>query len=140
VAKEPAPETPVREAKQATSTKRPVRGPQPKFEKQRVATTGAADVESKADRSSSDADWLAAVRHALVNREPMVPAQAATAPAPLSPPPAVQAKGELSPTASRAAPPLAPPTAVTNVTAPERDDDHPVPPALIPDVGRGPAR
>lgn len=139
VAKEMTPAKPVKAAAQATSTRRPMPGPQAESEKHLAAKTAATDVESKPVRSNSNADWLAAVRHALVDQEPVVRTQAAKAPTPLTLPPAVQPIGEPLPAPPQATLTLAPPT-VTNATAPEGDDDHPVPPALIPNVGRGPAR
>lgn len=91
-------------------------------------------------RHNSDADWLAAVRRALVAHSPVVSAQAAEAPVAPAPAPAVQPMGKPLPAQTQVAPPLPPATAVANTPAPRADDDHPVPPASIPNVGPGPAR
>ncbi|HEU5018229.1 MAG TPA: hypothetical protein VFT69_09685 [Pseudolabrys sp.] len=90
----------------------------------------------------SDADWLDAVRHALVDHSPVVRADAAEAPVaskpthrltPLSPMPPLQEQPALAPI--QAAPSLPPASNVARVPAPEADDGHPVPPGSIPNVG-----
>lgn len=95
------------------------------------------------EAARSDADWLDAVRHALVDHAPIVRANAAEAPIAPSPtfrPTAVSPMPPLQEQPLVAAPPQAAPTLppATNVArmpAPEADDGHPVPPGSIPDVG-----
>ncbi len=93
-------------------------------------------VNNKATRPNPDADWLAAVRRALVEHAQVVRAQAAEAPVSLTSPVIYPSK----PLPAHAAPPLPPATAVANAPKPHSDDDHPVPPASIPNVGPQPAR
>lgn len=95
-------------------------------------------VDRREVRANADADWLAAVRRALVEHAPVVRAQAAEAPVSLRPQ-AAHPMGQLMPAEAHGAPPLPPATAVANSPAPHSDDDHPVPPAPIPNVGPGPA-
>ncbi len=101
----------------------------------RVAAKTAT--ESAPARRNPDADWLAAVRRALVDHAPVTRAQAAEAPISLTPP-AVRPMGAPLPAQPQAAPALPPATAVAN--APRGDNDHPVPPAPIPNVGLPAAR
>jgi hypothetical protein len=98
-------------------------------------------------RHNPDADWLAAVRRALVEHSAVTRARAAEAPVPLAPPPAVRPMAQPmgtplpAPPQAHAAPPLPPATSVADAPAPQSDDaDHPVPPAPIPNVGPGPVR
>ena len=116
----------------------------------------AASAERVA-HAKADADWLAAVRRALVEHGPVTRAQAAEAPAGFAPvptaPPVAKPMGTPMPAPARvqAPPPLPPATAVVDAArnpAPSNpatrsdvnDESHPVPPALIPDVGAPPAR
>jgi hypothetical protein len=111
-----------------------------------------ARVDEKAARAKADGNWLAAVRRALVEHAPVRHAQAAEAPvqptpAPVAPPmvqPMVRSMGTLpAPAQAQAAPALPPATAVVDVPgnpASKNDESHPVPPALIPDVGAQPAK
>jgi hypothetical protein len=89
-----------------------------------------------AARANADAEWLAAVRHALVEHDPVVRTETESAPASL---PAVRPVGALLPLAPQAAPALPPATSVADAPAPHGDADHPVPPAPIPNVGSAPA-
>lgn len=79
--------------------------------------------KAKPARSNSDADWLAAVRRALVEHGPVTHAMATEAPLPLPV------------TRSTTAPPLRSTTSVAGAPARPVADDHPVPPAPIPNVG-----
>ena len=96
--------------------------------------------------AKADADWLAAVRRALVEHGPVTRAQAAEAPAQFAPapmvPPMAQPMGTPLPAPARtqAAPPLPPATAVADTAASKSNESHPVPPALIPDVGSSAGR
>lgn len=78
-------------------------------------------------RHNPDADWLAAVRRALVEHAPVTRAHAAEAPMPLAP----------SRARMQAAPSLPSATRVADAPEPQKNDGHPVPPALIPNVGPG---
>ncbi len=112
-----------------------------------VRHEAAAAVDEKAAHANADADWLAAVRSALVDHAPVTRAQAAEAPVPPTPghlltAPMAQPMGHPmiappAPAAAQAAPPLPPATAVADAPAPapKTGDGHPVPPALIPDAG-----
>lgn len=93
---------------------------------------------AKPAHSNADADWLAEVRRALVKHGPVTHAVAADAPLALSPPTG-QPMGQPLPVQTQAAPPLPPTASVADAPAPraqvDRNDDHPVPPAPIPNVG-----
>ena len=138
VAKEAKPARPAKEVKEVVHpapAERAARAQRPEPEKRVAAKTAAPAAESKP--ANADADWLAAVRQALVEHTPVVRAEAAEAPAALTPPPAVLPMGNSLPAPAQvhAAPPLPPATSVANAPAPHSDDNHPVPPALIPNVG-----
>ena len=134
-AKETKPAKEAKEVVHAAPAERTARAPRPEPEKRVTAKTAAPMAESK--RANADADWLAAVRQALIEHTPVVRAEAAEAPVALTPPPAVPPMGKslLAPAQAHAAPPLPPATSVANAPAPHSDDDHPVPPAPIPNVG-----
>lgn len=104
--------------------------------------TKPADKTDKAVpvRHDADADWLAAVRRALVAHGPVTRAQAAEAPVSLAAPRALSPMGAPLPAPPQAAPALPPPTAIADAPAPQGDESHPVPPAPIPNVGLPPAR
>ncbi len=104
-----------------------------------VVKAAPAAAEANLARANPDADWLAAVRQALVEHAPVVRAQAAEAP--LSQvPPAGRPMGATLPVQAHAAPALPPATNVADAPAPRPDDNHPIPPASIPNVGPPPAR
>ncbi len=87
-----------------------------------VRTTVARTIHA-----DSDADWLLEVRRALVKQAP-APVEAAV-------PPAVRPMAQPLPIHTQIAPPLPPTTSVGVAPASRADDDHPVPPAPIPNVG-----
>jgi hypothetical protein len=122
----------------------------PTHEVARVTATRSANrVADRADaattraRREADANWLAAVRQALAEHRPATRAFAAEAPpmgtAPVEARPVDQPLGRslLAPAQVHDAPLLPPATTVPGVPTPTResDPDHPVPPALIPNVG-----
>jgi hypothetical protein len=84
------------------------------------------------EQAASDAQWLAAVRGALVHAPatPVATKEKVAAPArPLGELPAQTAAPAVAP-----APALAPATSVNAAPTPAADGDHPVPPASIPDA------
>jgi hypothetical protein len=92
----------------------------------------------------SDADWVDAVRHVLVDHAPVARANAAEAPvvpeaAPhptsINPMPPRLEPRPLEPPVRASVPVLPPATDVARVPAPEADDGHPVPPGSIPNIG-----
>ncbi|MEJ2624355.1 MAG: hypothetical protein P8Z80_07410 [Pseudolabrys sp.] len=125
-----------------------------KVEKRAEKKVAHAATAVRVAHAKADADWLAAVRRALVEHGPVTRAVAAEAPAPVAPPmtqPMAKPMGAVlpAPAAAQAAPRLPPATAVANAPAPKsptttpalgNDESHPVPPALIPDVGPQPAK
>ena len=94
----------------------------------------AATVATDSKTARGDADWLAAVRQALVAHAPVVPAQAAEAPeAPmLLAQPLARPMGKPV-NEVQAAPSLPSATAVADAPA-RSGGNHPVPPALIPNI------
>jgi len=105
----------------------------------------AATVEPfQRDAAVSDANWLTAVRGALVNHDPERAAAVQTTPEPLAASKAPAAPVSLTPPAASApiaapepvaasAPALPPATSVTAAPAQRADPDHPVPPGSIPE-------
>jgi hypothetical protein len=123
----------------------PLPAPQPKAAAAKPAPVklshAAAAKPVRRDAAASDANWLAAVRRALIHA-PLTRAEAAEAPAvaPAAARPNVSQvhipHATHAPALSQAAPaPGLPPAAsVASVPAPPVDAEHPVPPAPIPDV------
>jgi len=140
VATAPKADKTVKEAKAA----RPAKVEKQLEKKTEKKVVHAAPAEHVA-HAKADADWLAAVRRALVDHAPVTRAQAAEVPAQYAPapmaPPVARPMGTLlsAPAQAQAAPPLPPATTVADAPkndAPKNNDEsHPVPPALIPDVG-----
>jgi hypothetical protein len=107
------------------------------------STQAAAAKPVRRDAAASDANWLAAVRRALIHA-PMTHAEAAEPAAVTQAPAAARpiASQVRIPHATRApalsltapAPGLPPAASVATVPAPPVDAEHPVPPAPIPDV------
>jgi len=96
------------------------------------------DPSAPRDKEASDANWLAAVRGALVTHDRDQPPQTdvAAAPAAPAPPPVAPSVREthvIAPPAAPSAPALPPAQAVAPAPAPVADD-HPVPPGAIPDA------
>jgi hypothetical protein len=136
---ESAPKEPVRKAEpRLQTTKQPVASAAP-------AVPAALD-GSRRDPTDSDAQWLEAVRQALVTHkpesrptdaakpQPAVPAagQEATLPMPAATPaPAMPARVPVAPSV---APALPPPVTIAPPPSQRVDADHPVPPGSIPDV------
>jgi hypothetical protein len=89
--------------------------------------------------NASDVNWIATVRRALVREpvshgetaQPAMPRQAAAPPHPLG---QLIVPAVTQGTAAAAAPALPPPSSVANVPAPANAQNHPVPPASIPDA------
>lgn len=145
----PATSAAVKEAKPAKAEKQVAR-PTPaeramRPESAKRVAADAASADTRRARTDPDADWLAAVRRALVERAPVTRAQAAESPMPLASPavqPNVQPMGKplLAPAQAQPVPPLPSAAAEAGTPAPETDEAHPVPPALIPNVGPAPAR
>jgi hypothetical protein len=101
-----------------------------------IATKPVASVAEKPahqERTVSDANWLAAVRGALIHApesvEPQKPVSARVPASPQSPLGELHAPLRLQAPTTESAPDL--PTAAISV-APKPADDHPVPPAAIP--------
>jgi hypothetical protein len=87
------------------------------------------------DKEASDANWLAAVRGALVSHDQPAQTDVAVAPPPVAPPPVAPALREthvVAPPAAPSMPALPPAQPVASAPAPAADD-HPVPPGTIPD-------
>ena len=124
----------------------PVHRPEPV--KQPAAKPAVAESEpARHGAEVSDANWLAAVRGALVTHDPMPAPPAHTAvpvvPAPVPSEPAPsEARGapiNLAPSAPElasgpAAPALPPAASVAAAPAPKADSSHPVPPGSIPEA------
>jgi hypothetical protein len=123
----------------------PLPAPQPKAAVAKSApvksTQAAAAKPVRRDAAASDANWLAAVRRALIHA-PVTRVEAAETPAvapaaarPITPQVHIR-HATRAPALSPAAPaPALPPAAsVATVPAPPVDAEHPVPPAPIPDV------
>ena len=127
-------------APKETKPARAAQAPRPDAAKRVVAKAAPVAAEANPVRANPDADWLAAVRQALVEHAPVVRAQAAEAPASLVPPAADRPMGALLPVQAHAAPALPPATNVADAPALRADDNHPIPPASIPNVGPPPAR
>ncbi len=108
----------------------------------RHETAPAAHADARAVHAKADADWLAAVRRALVEHGPVTRAQAAEAPVPPAPRASflVPSMPAPLPASTQAAPVLPPAAAVADAPAAKSGESHPVPPALIPDAGPPPAR
>ncbi len=88
------------------------------------------------DAVSSDANWVASVRRALLHA-PVTRAEAAQAPAVRAPPAVARSLTPQLRVSSEAPAPALPPAApVAAAPQPARDDAHPVPPAPIPDAVR----
>ena len=112
--------------------------------KQPAASAATIEAEpARRDPAVSDAQWLDAVRQALVTRKPE-PSAAASAKAQTAAEPAVRpapheaalpepAATPSVPVAAPAAPVLPPAIAVAPLPAQQTDTDHPVPPGSIPD-------
>lgn len=139
--REPAPHA----VRQVTTER--ARPAEPKQVSKTVAKAAPEPRESKPivrEAVRSDADWLDAVRHVLVDHAPVARANAAEAPVapeavprPMSirpMPPRLEPR-PIEPPVRASAPVLPPATNVARMPAPEADDGHPVPPGSIPDVG-----
>ncbi len=144
VAKDTKPEKQVQDSPRVASAQRALHARQTESEKRVTAKSTPVAIDAKPVRSNADADWLAAVRRALVEHAPVARAQAAEIPVSLAPAAAIRPvaapMGKPLPVQVQAAPPLPPATAVSDVPAHRTDHDHPVPPALIPNPGPPPAR
>jgi hypothetical protein len=107
-----------------------------------VAPVKEASAPTAAHSSISDTKWLAAVRQALVHK-PATQSQTASSSAPrqLGTPP--HPLGQLIVPAvapgAAAAPALPPPAAVAKLPQPANSDNHPLPPASIPEPAPQPA-
>lgn len=139
---EPDVKEPVRKVEPRPAATRKPAAPTP------AAAAAAAPEPAQREAATSDARWLAAVREALVDREPAPAAAATPQPAPVvaaQPPAAPKApaiSSDVSPDVSPAlAPALPPPSQVAapSAPAPEAARDHPVPPASIPGADPAPA-
>jgi len=147
----PAPAVPKVQHGETTTPKEPVRKAEPRpqtIEKQPAASVATTEAEpARRESAVSDAQWLDAVRQALVTHKP--DARAAKAPSaaepvvrPLPheaalPAPAVSPQAPvmvpvMAP-AAPVAPALPPPIAIAPPPAQQADADHPVPPGSIPD-------
>ena len=131
---EPAPKEPVRKAEPRPQT----------IEKQPAASVATIDAEpARRDPAVSDAQWLDAVRQALVTHKPE--ASVAKAPSAVEPvvrplpheaalpAPAVSPQAPAIAPAAPVAPVLPPPIAIAPTPAQQVDADHPVPPGSSPD-------
>ena len=131
--------------------KEPVRKPEPRPQvtaKQPPAnTTPAAPEPARRDSAVSDAQWLEAVRQALVTQKPDRRPVEAAKPSAVAPvarpvtqetPPQPPADIRPDPAAPAVAPTLPRPITIAPAPAQRVDADHPVPPESIPD-GRPPA-
>jgi hypothetical protein len=135
-----------------SAPKEPVRKAEPRLQtiKQPVTSAAPAALDgSRRDPADSDAQWLEAVRQALVTHkpeshpadaakpQPAVPAaqparQETTLPMPAATPaPAMPARVPVAPSV---APALPPPVTIAPPPSQRVDADHPVPPGSIPDV------